>query len=260
MTSVDFIRTSIPVQVTRVLRFLQISTRSNFLISALQTNMVFAITSYNGRVIYYLSDATYFYDQNVSYADALVRSSCRLKSSLVPAGFYSLPLYESAVRHVNWPNRPPFFEPLASATVDGFFGGCNVLDALLASTLDCLYNITCLTNLVDYFPGLSQVMMCYKTVRFSPQFLLFVDGFQRFWPYFVFTTAESFIGNPFESVVSWQLDNEHQLSAILRSVCSDLLYLHWNWLRQSVTYCCPFAQPLWWSNYSSPPARNFLSQ
>ena len=166
MTSVDFIRTSIPVQVTRVLRFFQISTRSNFLMSALQSNMVFLITSYNGRVIYYLSDATYFYDQNVSVTSGNYGSSCRLKSSLVPAGFYSLPLDESAVRHGNWPSRPPFFEPVASATIDGFFGGCNALDALLASTFDCLYNITCLTNLVDYFPGLSQVMVCYKTVGF----------------------------------------------------------------------------------------------
>ena len=46
---------------------------------------------------------------------------------------------------------------VASAMVDGFFAGCTTLEALLPSTLNCLYDIQCLLLLPDYFPNLNQV-------------------------------------------------------------------------------------------------------
>ena len=45
----------------------------------------------------------------------------------------------------------------ASEMVIGFFGGCYVMDALLASTLDCLYNNSCLERFPNYFPSLNKV-------------------------------------------------------------------------------------------------------
>ncbi|CAF1676980.1 unnamed protein product, partial [Adineta ricciae] len=157
MASVDLVRTTTPVQLTTVLEFLQISTRSNFLTSALQNNMILTIYSLSGRLTLYLFDSTNFYNENASSSASSYGSSCRSKSPLTRAGFYSLPLYDSAANHGTWPKLPPHFEPVASATVDGFFGGCNALDALLASTLDCLYDTTCLTNFMNYFPSLNQM-------------------------------------------------------------------------------------------------------
>ena len=100
---------------------------------------------------------TYYVNKNAPYDEALYGSPCYLTNQTVPAGFYSLTPNETTILNAFWPYRPPYFEPIASATVDGFFGGCTPLDALLASTLDCLYNIDCLNLFVDYFPLLNQV-------------------------------------------------------------------------------------------------------
>ncbi|CAF0775120.1 unnamed protein product [Adineta steineri] len=53
--------------------------------------------------------------------------------------------------------EPVFFRPIAVSTVDGFFGGCTALDAVLASTFDCLYDIKCLETFTDYFPNVTRM-------------------------------------------------------------------------------------------------------
>ena len=100
---------------------------------------------------------TCYFNKNAPYVEAALGSPCYLTNQTVPAGFYSLDHNENTFHRAFWPYYPPYFEPVASATVDGFFGGCTPLDALLASTLDCLYNIDCLNLFVDYFPLLNQV-------------------------------------------------------------------------------------------------------
>ncbi|CAF1500936.1 unnamed protein product [Adineta steineri] len=80
-----------------------------------------------------------------------------------PAGFYSISYlnywddnYNSYFSYVSNPGY--LFSVLtASANASGFFGGCYPLNALLESTLDCLYDDSCLEVLPDYFPALNQV-------------------------------------------------------------------------------------------------------
>ncbi|UJR19648.1 hypothetical protein I4U23_022782 [Adineta vaga] len=47
--------------------------------------------------------------------------------------------------------------PSNAIIVKGFFATCTVLNALLASTLDCLYDLECIQLLFNYFPNLNQV-------------------------------------------------------------------------------------------------------
>ncbi|CAF1511481.1 unnamed protein product [Adineta ricciae] len=62
------------------------------------------------------------------------------------------------------PSNEPIFvyrrsvmEPMSdSRIVQGFFVGCTPLGSLLASTLDCFYNLQCIQLLFDYFPNLNQ--------------------------------------------------------------------------------------------------------
>jgi hypothetical protein len=103
------------------------------------------------------ASATYYFNPNLYYFQAFFGSPCYLTNQTVSAGFYSLLYNLSASQRQFWPYNPPYLIPNISAIVDGFFGGCTPLDALLSSTLDCLYNINCLKLLVDYFPALNQV-------------------------------------------------------------------------------------------------------
>ncbi len=76
----------------------------------------------------------------------------------IPVGFYSvsdssmLDLFDALKYYAN-------FEKYGSGNISGFFGGLKPLDALLISTLDCLYDITCLELLVKHFPAVGQVCM-----------------------------------------------------------------------------------------------------
>jgi hypothetical protein len=167
--SFELAKTSTPVQVTSLLNFLQIATRSNSLISALNTNAL--VNFYLPSVLEVFS--TIYSDRNGA-SDAYEVNTCNFINSTTPAGFYSLSYNDSSINHQYWPQNPPapyYFEPNASAIVSGFFAGCTPLDALLVSTLDCLYNINCLQLLGDYFPSLSQVCMILSFISHEPFFI-----------------------------------------------------------------------------------------
>jgi hypothetical protein len=135
------------------------TTRSNFLISALNTNLFIQILTNDYDQDSIFLSPTYYVNKSAYGSDALYGSPCDVKSSTTQAGFYALPYYENVNSNGFWPGYPPYFEPSASALVDGFFGACTPLDAVLASTFDCLYNINCLNLFTTYFPGLNQVCM-----------------------------------------------------------------------------------------------------
>jgi len=77
--------------------------------------------------------------------------SCGITDSAIPAVFYS-----------SSPATRDFLEFLwlkpanDSIFVNGFFAGCNPFEALLKSTLDCLYESDCLQLFNEYFPSLNE--------------------------------------------------------------------------------------------------------
>jgi hypothetical protein len=82
---------------------------------------------------------------------------CKLCGDPIPitlAGFFSISNYSHYQNHVDWSIPEP-----NSIVVKGFYGECTPLEALLHSTLDCLYDIQCLELLIDYFPALKKVRM-----------------------------------------------------------------------------------------------------
>ena len=151
-----------PVKVTATLEFLQITTHSNSLISALNTNIFVQRETFNRSVHYLTTEFTSFFNRTDSNKVTRL-SSCQAKSSITPAGIYLLSQYDSVDNHEFWPGFPPSFEPMASRTINGFFGACNPLDAVLASTLECVYNVTCLRSLADYFPDLNHVWLLWAS-------------------------------------------------------------------------------------------------
>ena len=150
------IRANMLVQAATTVDFLKITTHSNSLISALNTNIFVQREAINRSVQYLTTEFTSFFIKTATNKVSRL-SPCHRMISTTPAGIYSLSQYDSVNNHQYWPEFPPSFEPMASATINGFFGACNPLDAVLASTLDCVYNITCLQSLTDYFPDLNHV-------------------------------------------------------------------------------------------------------
>jgi hypothetical protein len=108
-----------------------------------------------------LTEINTAYIDKYNYADSIFTKICQFidPATVTPAGFYSVPLNETAFNHEQWPIKPPNFRPTATSTVHGFFGGCTALAAVLNSTFDCLYDMGCLETFTIYFPNLTQVCM-----------------------------------------------------------------------------------------------------
>lgn len=147
------------LQFNSSLQLLQVSTRSNSLISALNTNTNIRLNS-RDDYISLEAIATRYFDVNVPQHASEVLN-CFTVYSIAPAGIYALPYGENPSCEEVWPGCPfssfIIYSPNASAMIDGFFGGCTPLDALLAATFDCLHNIDCLKQFSNHFPNLDQV-------------------------------------------------------------------------------------------------------
>ncbi|UJR12465.1 hypothetical protein I4U23_016641 [Adineta vaga] len=140
--NVGFTQSIIPSQIIIPVRFLQITTISNSLISALNTNiMVRAIIMDRSPLVE--AEPTIYYNTNDPDGRYFIAVCGHFTNSISPAGFYSsLSFYESAENHQRWCNYAPFFEPIASSMVNGFFGGCIPLNAVLekAWTIEINYS------------------------------------------------------------------------------------------------------------------------
>ncbi|CAF4325407.1 unnamed protein product, partial [Adineta steineri] len=151
---VELVQATAHAQITSFLQLVQMMYRSNTLVSAFGTNAVVQISSYAASI-----SSTYQVNPNNTYSLGSSALSCTETNMVTPAVFYAQPLDTDVVDHVYW---PVYYDvnnvnSIVSASVDGFFGGCFPLDAVLASTLDCLYNVQCLEILFNYFPALNQV-------------------------------------------------------------------------------------------------------
>ena len=150
--SINLVRTSTSIELISFIKFLKLIHRSSYLVSALGTN---ALINRGLNKTYFSVQAYPF----AAYSGKM--ESCGESNLVVPAFFMS-----AASDHYEENDKFQFdnyvYEHLDSnnsATVQGFFGGCFPLDALLASTLQCLYDVQCLHILPDYFPRFKQVAM-----------------------------------------------------------------------------------------------------
>ena len=98
--------------------------------------------------------------------ERLLARGCFDFGSVAPAAFYSMTLYDSVNAGMLWPEGlNDRFSSTISGWVSDFFGGCFTMEALLASTLDCLHDTECLTNLANYFPTLNRVCLKNTSIR-----------------------------------------------------------------------------------------------
>ncbi|CAF3982889.1 unnamed protein product, partial [Adineta steineri] len=145
-STIESSKNSASARIIMFLNYLRTTVRGNYLVSALNTNLITGISSnskYTLRVaafpVHYKSergDSVYCNQNNPTSAATL---------NPLLNGFVTL-------------ERIRKFESMPNSTiVSGFFAACTPLEALLQSTLDCLYEIECLQLLSDYFPALNHM-------------------------------------------------------------------------------------------------------
>lgn len=156
--SSKLVRNRINVEITLPVLLLQIITQSNGWISALNTNV--QVKLYDIVVDYYavgLFLTTYF-SEETNPNPVSETTDCDMVKAVAPSGFYSASYYNLGFQSTYWPNQISLYDQIRpNAMVNGFYTSCTALEGLLASTLDCLYNATCLWLLANYFPGMNQV-------------------------------------------------------------------------------------------------------
>lgn len=150
--TIDMIHRTTEIQIKSSLDIVQTMYRANAILSSLGTN-VYISTTYSTVNLY----PAYYRNQD-DELDRLFNRGCFDRASFARAVFYSLTPYESLRTQPFWlENQMYSSHGIVSAWVGGFYGACLATEALLASTLDCLYNNQCLLTLAEYFPSLNRV-------------------------------------------------------------------------------------------------------
>ncbi|UJR34644.1 hypothetical protein I4U23_027421 [Adineta vaga] len=143
---------NLSTRIISFLNYLKLTTQTNHLITALNTNFQITIESnpFSENILIRCEQVRFmskFDFKNISNV-----MSCGVNNPTSPVSFlnssndnifdvfFGRDEYNSGTKQVN-----------------GFFSGCTPLEALLRSSLDCLYNIKCLELLLNYFPNLNSI-------------------------------------------------------------------------------------------------------
>lgn len=163
-TTIESFKNSLSSRILSFINYFRIVIQSNNIITALNTNVIFAVSPYNGNIVSLLFFANYY----LMHDGLFEVFNCGTRYFTRPATltFYS-PQWYILARISYFPSS--FFPN--STNVNGFFTGCSPLEALLNSTLDCLYEIDCLQLLRNFFPTIQQVL--FHNVLYTFEILFF---------------------------------------------------------------------------------------
>ena len=148
----ELFKSSLSTRIISFLNYLRITTRANYLVSALNTNLLVTVQDIWDMYAVSLKQIDYF---PTHYRSRSVHKlQCGTANPTSKTSFFTFSREDSLDEHYEWYQPDP-----TSTIVSGFYAGCTPLEGLLESTLDCLYDIECLELLLDYFPILDQVRM-----------------------------------------------------------------------------------------------------
>ncbi|CAF1172455.1 unnamed protein product [Adineta steineri] len=145
-STTESFKNSASARIIMFLNYLRTTVRENYLVSALNTNLITGISSNSNNMIHVAAFPVYYKSASGNSV------SCNQGNPTSAATLN--PLLNGSLTV----NRIPRFESMPNSTiVSGFFAACTPLEALLQSTLDCLYENECLELLSDYFPALNHM-------------------------------------------------------------------------------------------------------
>ncbi|CAF1304450.1 unnamed protein product [Adineta steineri] len=151
--TIQFFRSSASTQMMSFLEYITATNRANYVVSALNSNFLLIIGTYKNPPDLLSTEVPYNeHKKSINeYWDA-DSMGCSNTNPTTASGIFSLLQVERYYLHLEW------YEPKPnSILINGFFAGCVPLDALLRSTLDCLYSTECLRLLVDKFPAITKM-------------------------------------------------------------------------------------------------------
>ena len=150
------------------LNYLRVNMRSNYLISALNTNFIIGTLNNGGKY--------QIHARQISHGDTnalfnFTERGCGEENPHDKSLFFTTIDILDIMSHLLWASvKHPLVSIEDGFYSSGFYAACTPLEAILRSTLDCLYQMKCLQVLNKYFPKLSEV---YLTTGCFSSFLLF---------------------------------------------------------------------------------------
>jgi hypothetical protein len=101
------------------------------MVSALNTNLMLSTYYSSSKYVIYQLQTQYTEDMSI-FSSTSETMMCGTQNPTTPAGFFSRPAIPQVFNYAGW-SKPP----ANSTLVNGFFGGCTSLEALLPSKFDC---------------------------------------------------------------------------------------------------------------------------
>lgn len=161
--TIKVLKETLATEIISFLNYLRIYIRSNYFVSALNTNLMLSTHLTKNQYNIYQLQTQYSAKTNDGYfeKESLL---CGTDDLISPVGFFSNQNTTGVHMHSTW------WKPTENISiVKGFFVGCTPLESILSSTLDCLYDNQCIQLLYSYFPTLEQVII---SVLFSLFFVI----------------------------------------------------------------------------------------
>ncbi|CAF0862711.1 unnamed protein product [Adineta steineri] len=146
---IEYLKNSAASRMITFLNYLRNTSNTHYFVSALNTNFIIETSiASNGFSIFFAHEVHMF---DVPYEPNCGGTVLKIDATFSPQS------YES----IDHSNRYVISPMPNSSTVTGFFAACTPVEAILESTLDCLYEVECLHLLLNYFPNLT-------TINFNP--------------------------------------------------------------------------------------------
>jgi len=142
-------RNTLLTRIISFISYLRIITQENYFISALSTNAVIVYIA-DDSGIKGMQKTLRVKNQDAANDNYLLGCSTR---NLITDAYFPSDINSSFLMTVMSYLR----DVPDSVRINGFFVGCLPFEALLQSTLDCLYDINCLQVFSKYFPNFNQV-------------------------------------------------------------------------------------------------------
>jgi hypothetical protein len=145
------IRTDISIRLNNALKLIELSTRSNTIVTELNTNHVYGATVFHNVIIYsfHVRSTVWYW----TVAQQTTSCQCSNTTCTFPVGFYFLADISDFDKHTLIKPQNNYVAYLVPA----FVASCTPLEAILQATFVCLYDIECINKLALYFSPLAQV-------------------------------------------------------------------------------------------------------
>lgn len=149
--TISLFQNGVLARINSFLNYLRLTTRSNYFVSVLATNWQIGVFL-DGDAYKVIAERPVYSIHGYTSDNKRESQICGTNDPTSPAEFSLMSRPQTFTDRLFWT-----LSTQGVLLVKGFLTGCIPFEALLRSSLDCLYDTSCLQLLKYYFPALSQV-------------------------------------------------------------------------------------------------------